>query len=81
MEDRKDAFYRCLTQALQLQEDAAQIPPDADLADYGLFSLNLIRLILLLEEEFGISIRDEDLLISKFATIQRALETLSSYAS
>lgn len=79
MEDREDTFYRCLTQALELREDAAQIPPDADLANYGLLSLNLIRLILLLEEEFGISIRDEDLLISKFSTVRRALETLSSY--
>ena len=77
----KEILERCLAQALELRpEEIAAIPMDEDLTNHGLFSINLIRLILLLEEALGITVRDEDLRIEKFLTVNNALETLAVYA-
>ncbi len=78
----KEILKRCLAQALELPpEEIAAIPADEELTNHGLFSVNLIRLILLLEEALGITVRDEDLRIEKFLTINSALEILSAYTT
>jgi acyl carrier protein len=56
----------------ELVQDAALLPlaDDASLMDSGILdSLSLLRLVVFLEERFGITVGDADLLPDNFATV------------
>lgn len=54
-------------------------PTSDSLEKLGMDSLGMIRFILLLEENYGISFLDSDLLLSNFLTLERLFETLKKY--
>lgn len=49
------------------------------LTQIGLDSINVIYVIGAIEEEFGFSFADEDLLIDKFETINKIVEMIKKY--
>ena len=54
--------------AAQLDEDPPQITPDSDIVnDFGADSLDVIDMITVLSDEFGVEIPDED--IENFHTV------------
>lgn len=76
----KDAILRCLSKVVGLPvEDLSSIPPEQELSEIGLDSLRFIELIVALEDEFQIEIRDSDLLFQKFSTLSNLYSMLSSY--
>lgn len=65
-----------------LQKDISEINAlelDKSLADIGLDSLNAIKLVITLEEEFEITFRDEDLLFSNYDTLEKLFTMLDRY--
>lgn len=54
-----------------LKLDKNEIDEESILTDYGMDSLNFVELIVRIEEEYDISIEDEDLLIENFNTISK----------
>ena len=57
----------------------SSIPPEQELSEIGLDSLRFIELVVALEDEFQIEIRDSDLLVQKFSTLCNLYSMLSSY--
>jgi acyl carrier protein len=55
------------------------IDPQRSLEECGLNSISAISLVVLIEEKYDIIIDDEDLLIEKFNTIDRIIQTVSKY--
>lgn len=65
-----------------LQKDISEINAlelGKSLADIGLDSLNAIKLVITLEEEFEITFRDEDLLFSNYDTLEKLFTMLDRY--
>ena len=56
-----------------------EIEKTQPLIEYGMNSINTISLVLLIEEQYGITMDDEDLLIENFTTLERIAQTLSKY--
>jgi acyl carrier protein len=56
-----------------------EIPPTQLLSENGMDSLGFIRFVVLLEEEFGITIDDSDLLTENFGTLEAVQKTLAKY--
>ena len=63
----------------QLGVDEAEVKPEAHFVDdLGADSLDVVELIMALEEEFGLEIRDED--AEKLTTVQQAVEYIDTHA-
>lgn len=60
-------------------EELEKLPENTPLADIGLDSLKFIQFIVAVEEEFGFEVRDSDLLLQNFETIEKLFETLKKY--
>ena len=76
----QDVVFRCLANVLrQPVEKISSISPEQELSEIGLDSLRFIELIVALEDEFQIEIRDSDLLFDKFNTLAKLQTMLSSY--
>jgi len=52
---------------------------DTDLRNYGLNSITSIELIVKLEDEFNISISDDDLIIDNVCTVNKIVQLLEKY--
>jgi acyl carrier protein len=57
------------------------VTPQSDLYSEGLDSMALMQLILLLEQEFGVSVVPEDLDRENFATLEKMAEFISKKQS
>lgn len=76
----QDVVFRCLANVLrQPVEKISSISPGQELSEIGLDSIRFIELIVALEDEFHIEIRDSDLLFDKFNTLAKLQTMLSSY--
>ncbi len=76
----KDTVLRCLSKVLrQPVENMISLGPEQELSEIGLDSLRFIELVVALEDEFQIEIRDSDLLFQKFSTLSNLYSMLSSY--
>ncbi len=65
-----------------LQKDLSEINAlgsNTSLTDIGLDSLYTIKLVIALEEEFGITFRDEDLSFSNYDTLEKLFAMLDRY--
>lgn len=63
----------------QLGVDENEVKPEAHFVDdLGADSLDVVELIMALEEEFGLEIRDED--AEKLTTVQQAVEYIDTHA-
>ncbi len=59
--DRQDTFNKMAAViADELKIDAQSIKPDSTFKDLGADSLDMVQIIMRLEEQFGIEIKDED---------------------
>ncbi|MEM7340012.1 MAG: acyl carrier protein [Actinomycetota bacterium] len=59
-EDRFDAFVKCAVDVLEVEAD--KVTREASFAeDLGADSLDLVELVMALEEEFNVSVEEEEL--------------------
>jgi acyl carrier protein len=63
------------------QECIEGLKPGDDLRDIGLNSLTSVELIVKLEEEFNITVEDDDLLLESVSTIEKIISLLDKYIS
>ncbi len=65
---------------LELSEDEAKnLGSDTDLLELGLDSMTCVEVVVNLEEEFGITVEEEDLLVENMSTITRLEELVKKY--
>ncbi len=69
-----------LADALDLDPmEVEEIDGDDDLVQYGLDSISSIQLVVKLEEEYNITFHNDDLLMSRYNTINKLLKVLEKY--
>jgi acyl carrier protein len=73
-----DTFERILRQALPLLPPANPLRPDLNTAMFGLDSLAAVELLITVETAYGVSIPEERLELSSFATPGALWELLGS---
>ena len=74
-DDNFARFQKCAVEVLSVDE--AQVTPDASFADdLDADSLDLVELVMALEEEFGVTVEEEEL--EGIETIQSAFELITS---
>lgn len=78
----KENIIKMLPIALKRDEsEFLKLEDKADLREHGLDSISSIELIVMLENEFNISVDDDDLLIDNFNTIEKLMILLDKYNS
>ncbi len=71
----KNQLKEMIVERLFLNITAAEMADDADLMQtYGIDSVNLFEIIVGLEEEFEITVEDEDFSVEAFATVNSIAE-------
>ena len=74
-DDNFARFQKCAVEVLSVDE--AQVTPEANFADdLDADSLDLVGLVMALEEEFGVTVEEEEL--EGIETIQSAFELITS---
>ncbi len=74
-DDNFARFQKCAVEVLSVDE--AQVTPEANFADdLDADSLDLVELVMALEEEFGVTVEEEEL--EGTETIQSAFELITS---
>ena len=74
-DDNFARFQKCAVEVLAVDE--AQVTPEASFADdLDADSLDLVELVMALEEEFGVTVEEEEL--EGIETIQSAFELITS---
>ena len=74
-DDNFARFQKCAVEVLSVDE--AQVTPEANFADdLDADSLDLLELLMALEEEFGVTVEEEEL--EGIETIQSAFELITS---
>ena len=74
-DDNFARFQKCAGEVLSVDE--AQVTPEASFADdLDADSLDLVELVMALEEEFGVTVEEEEL--EGIETIQSAFELITS---
>ena len=60
---------------LLFTDDPSQLPDDASLLDRGIIdSTGVLEIVLFLEEQFGIKVKDSDMLPENFDTVDRMVQ-------
>ena len=78
----KQKIIGLLSKSLKIEVDELQkYDENQSLSDIGLDSLGFVQLIVNLEIEFGIEINDEDLILSRFFTLNDLYRMLNQYLS
>lgn len=76
----KTDLYQVISEIIGIDIELCQrIQDDENLVDYGLTSVNSIKLTLELEKKYNFVYKDEDLLPSKNNTISKILGILEQY--
>ena len=76
----EDKIKEIVVTVLELSEDdAEQITEDTDLLEYGLDSMTCVEVVVNLEEEFGITADEEDLLVENMSTIGKIKDLVEKY--
>ena len=74
-DDNFARFQKCAVEVLSVEE--TQVTPEASFADdLDADSLDLVELVMALEEEFGVTVEEEEL--EGIETIQSAFELITS---
>ena len=74
-DDNFARFQKCAVEVLSVEE--AQVTPEANFADdLDVDSLDLVELVMALEEEFSVTVEEEEL--EGIETIQSAFELITS---
>jgi acyl carrier protein len=61
------------------QDSLQELKNDDDLRNVGLNSVTAIELVVKLEDEFNITISDDDLIIDNVSTIDKIIQLLNKY--
>lgn len=76
--DLKSRLKNMIVERLFLKVDPTTMPDDANLMEtYGIDSVNLFEIVVGLEDDFGISLAEEDFSIEAFATVNSIAELVS----
>jgi acyl carrier protein len=74
----KQQLKAMIVERLFLKVDPQDIPDDANLMEtYGVDSVNIFEIVVGLEDEFGISLAEEDFSIEAFVTVEGIAELVS----
>jgi acyl carrier protein len=65
----KAAVADVVRRILQARAIAQSVPPDADLREAGLTSLDMVSLVLSVESEFGVKIPEREITLANFRSI------------
>lgn len=72
----------CLAKTLKLTNAEVQnIRMDVELSTIGLSSIDFVSFVVELENALGIEVRDSDLVMEKFKTLDCVIKTVSAYLS
>ena len=65
---------------MELSEDVKDtIKEDTDLMELGLDSMTCVEMVVNLEDEFGITVDEEDLLVENMASISALVQLVEKY--
>lgn len=65
---------------LELSEmDVESITEDTDFCELGLDSMTCVEVVVCLEEEFGITVEEEDLLVENMSSIANLIKLVEKY--
>ena len=67
-----------INETLNLTTPAQDIGEDCKLADFGMSSIDFVKLIIAIECEYGIDVDDEFLLVEKLGTKKKIKEYIES---
>lgn len=74
--DTKQALANILVEKLNLDIDPANIPPEQSIQDMGMDSLVLVKLIYILEDDYGVSLKTQEILdVNTYGDLLDLLET------
>jgi len=74
----KQQLKAMIVERLFLKVSPEEIPDDANLMEtYGVDSVNIFEIVVGLEDEFGISLAEEDFSIEAFATVEGIAELVT----
>lgn len=74
----REQLKRMIVERLFLKVDPETIPDDANLMEtYGVDSVNIFEIVVGLEDEFGISLAEEDFSIEAFVTVEGIAELVT----
>ncbi|HAU86727.1 MAG TPA: hypothetical protein DCW90_14920 [Lachnospiraceae bacterium] len=75
-----DELYEVIESILELDEEKrGTIKEDDCLRQFGLTSIKSIKMLIMLEQKYEISFRDEDLLLEKSDSISKLKTLLENY--
>lgn len=75
-----DKITEIITEVLELNSDTlANMNEHSDLVELGLDSLKAIEIVVNLEEEFDITVDEDDLLIENMSTITKLADLMEKY--
>lgn len=76
----EEKLKKIVAAVLELSEDETEkLGSDSDLLELGLDSMTCVEVVVNLEEEFGITVEEEDLLVENMSTITRLEELVKKY--
>jgi len=75
----EERIRKFLLEELQLKDSRAELTDDLPLIEgHVIDSLDMLKLVALIEEEFGIDVEDEDLVPDNFASIREIAKFVDS---
>lgn len=76
----EEKLREIVARVLELSEEQAEdLDRDTDLMEIGLDSMTCVEVVVNLEDEFGITVEEEDLLVENMSTIARLEELVEKY--
>lgn len=76
----EEKLREIVARVLELSEEEAEnLDREADLMELGLDSMTCVEVVVNLEDEFGITVEEEDLLVENMSTIARLEELVEKY--
>ena len=76
----EESLKKHADEVLELDEEAAAgLTADTDLTELGLDSMTCVEVVVNLEDEFGVTVEEEDLAVENMATIGKLIELIEKY--
>lgn len=72
-------IYDILKSNFEFTKDVQQIMPEDNLMDFGLDSISMVKVVVIIEEIYNISIPDEDLLFENFNSIEKITQYIQEH--
>lgn len=76
----EEKLREIVARVLELSEEAEEkLDEETDLMDLGLDSMTCVEVVVNLEDEFGITVEEEDLMVENMSTIARLKKLVEKY--